>query len=99
MKRAFAKKVLASVFALVLSLSVAFAQVRVSGTVYDNNGEALAGAGVTEKGTTNGTMTDLNGKYTLTVKEGATLVFSFIGFQNQEVQVKKNTPPHRHHSR
>ena len=93
MKRAFAKKVLASVFALVLSLSVAFAQVRVSGTVYDNNGEALAGAGVTEKGTTNGTMTDLNGKYTLTVKEGATLVFSFIGFQNQEVQVKKNTPP------
>ena len=71
-----------------LTLSAAFAQVRVSGTVYDNNGEALAGAGVVEKGTTNGTMTDLDGKYQLTVREGATIEVSFIGFANQEFQAK-----------
>ena len=84
-------KALATAVTALLALSTAFAQVRVSGTVYDNNGEALIGAGVVEKGTTNGTTTDLDGKYQLTVKEGAVLEVSFIGFTTQEVTVKGGT--------
>lgn len=91
MKNLTAKKALTMAFALLLTLSAAFAQVRVSGTVYDNNGEALAGAGVVEKGTTNGTTTDLDGKYQLMAKEGAILEISFIGFETQEVTVKAGT--------
>ena len=91
MKSNFARKaMLLSVLGL-LSLSAAFAQVRVSGTVYDNNGEALAGAGVVEKGTTNGTTTDLDGRYQLTAREGATLEVSFIGFETKEVTAKAGT--------
>ncbi len=85
-------KVFAVAVCALLTLSTAFAQsVRMSGTVYDNNGEALAGAGVVEKGTTNGTTTDLDGKYQLTVREGATLVVSFIGFESKEVTAKAGT--------
>ena len=91
MKNQTALKALAVAFSALLTLSSAFAQVRVSGTVYDNNGEALAGAGVVEKGTTNGTMTDLDGKYQLTVKEGATIEVSFIGFETQEAAAKAGT--------
>lgn len=88
MKNQSAMKVLATAVSVLLALSSAFAQVRVSGTVYDQNGEALAGAGVVEKGTTNGTMTDLDGKYQLTAREGAVLEISFIGFSTQEVTAK-----------
>ena len=91
MKNQIAMKALAVAISALLALSSAFAQVRVSGTVYDQNGEALAGAGVVEKGTTNGTMTDLDGKYQLTVKEGATLEVSFIGFETQEATAKAGT--------
>ena len=91
MKNRSAMKVFAVAVCALLTLSTAFAQVRMSGTVYDNHGEALAGAGVVEKGTTNGTTTDLEGKYQLTAREGATLVISFIGFENKEVTVKAGT--------
>ena len=91
MKNKSAMKVLAVAVCALLSLSAAFAQVRVGGTVYDNNGEALAGAGVVEKGTMNGTTTDLDGKYQLSVKEGATLVVSFIGFESKEVIARAGT--------
>ena len=84
-------KVSAALVIALLSLSTAFAQVKVSGTVYDNNGEPLAGAGVVEKGTTNGVMTDLDGKYQLVAKEGATLVVSFVGFIDQEIVAKAGT--------
>ena len=56
----------------------------VSGTVSDAMGP-LAGVNVLEKGTTNGTTTDFDGKYSLEVKNGSTLVFSYIGFITQEV--------------
>jgi len=58
----------------------------VSGTVSDANGP-LAGANVLEKGTTNGTQTDFDGNYTITVGDGATLVFSYIGFKSTEIEV------------
>ncbi len=56
----------------------------VTGIVKDDTGAALSGANVVEKGTTNGVITDANGKYTLAVQDNATLVFSFIGFISAE---------------
>ena len=53
--------------------------IRVSGVVM-SEGEPLPGASVLVKGTHNGTVTDVDGKYTLTVPADATLVFSFIGY-------------------
>lgn len=63
------------------------AQRTITGTVLDDIGEALIGANILEKGTSNGTITDIDGTYSLTVAEGATLVFSFTGFTDQEVVV------------
>lgn len=65
--------------------------IRVSGTVNDDSGEPLPGATVTVAGTTAGTVTDINGEYSLTVSEDATLVFSFIGFQSQQISVGNRT--------
>lgn len=56
------------------------AQKEVSGTVKDKTGTPLPGVNVQEKGTKNGISTDMNGSYKLNVNEGATLVFSYIGF-------------------
>jgi TonB-linked SusC/RagA family outer membrane protein len=64
---------------------------QVSGTVKDENGEALIGVTILEKGTTNGTVTDLDGHYTIQVSENASLYFSYIGFQSQEVLVDGKT--------
>ncbi len=62
-------------------------QTSVKGTVVDKDGVPLAGATVVENGTTNGTQTDFDGKYTLTVPQGATLAFSYLGFISKEVSV------------
>ena len=72
---------------LTLGIS-AFAQSTVTGRVTDASGEPLVGVNVLVKGTTNGTMTDLDGKYTLSnLRQGAALVFSSIGYASQEVNV------------
>ena len=63
----------------------AFAQNAVTGKVTDPKGEPIPGASIMIKGTQTGTMTNLDGSYSLNVRPGATLVFSCIGFQNQEV--------------
>ena len=59
----------------------------VSGVVKDATGEPVIGASIVEKGTTNGTITDFDGNFSLEVANGATLVISFIGYQTQEVVV------------
>ena len=66
----------------------AFAQ-SVSGKVTDSYGEAIPGAGVLVKGSTTGTVTDLDGKYQLNAGSNAVLVFSCVGYQTQEVAVGK----------
>ncbi len=64
----------------------------VSGRVTDEYGDALPGVNVIVKGTTVGTTTDLNGKYNLTLPNGATyLVFSYIGMNTQEVVIASST--------
>ena len=59
----------------------------ISGTVSDPKGEPLIGASVVEKGTPNGTITDVNGKFTMNVKENATLEISYIGYAEQTMDV------------
>lgn len=66
-------------------------QKEIKGKVLDNAGEALIGVSVLEKGTTNGTVTDLDGNFSLKVKEGATLVISYVGYSPQEVKVGAQT--------
>lgn len=63
---------------------------KVTGVVSDTNGEPIIGASVVEKGTSNGTITDLDGKFTIEVNAGATLNISYIGYKNQEVKVDRN---------
>jgi TonB-dependent starch-binding outer membrane protein SusC len=63
----------------------------VSGTVKDDVGVPLPGVNVLEKGTSNGTTTDAEGKYMISVSTDATLVFSFIGFKAQEVMIGGKT--------
>ena len=71
-----------------LTLGVqAFAQNVVAGKVTDDQGEPLVGVGIQVKGTQTGTMTDLDGTYSMVVNPNSTLVFSYIGFLNQEVNV------------
>ncbi|NEW77861.1 MAG: TonB-dependent receptor [Gelidibacter sp.] len=70
--------------------NIAVAQELVSGIVTNVSGEPLPGASVIEKGTSNGTVTDFNGNYKISAKKGATLVFSFVGFQSKEIQIASN---------
>ncbi|MBQ2128587.1 MAG: SusC/RagA family TonB-linked outer membrane protein, partial [Prevotella sp.] len=59
---------------------------KITGTVVDAMGPVI-GASIMEKGTTNGTVTDFDGNFSLNVKPGATIVVSFIGFKTQEIAV------------
>lgn len=59
----------------------------ITGTVVDPNGEAVIGANVVVKGTTNGTITDMDGKFSLEVPEGAMLLVSYIGYGDYETKV------------
>ena len=82
------KKYLSILIAIVLSVPV-FGQnvITVKGTILDETGAPMIGAGVTEKGTTNGTVTDIDGIYTLKVKADAQLVVSYISYSTQTVDV------------
>ncbi|HEY4616666.1 MAG TPA: TonB-dependent receptor [Flavobacterium sp.] len=69
---------------LLLNVSFLFAQKEISGVVKDNTGAALPGVNIVEKGTSNGVSTDFDGAYKIRVSEGATIVFSYIGFAKVE---------------
>jgi hypothetical protein len=58
---------------------------RISGTVLDENGQPIIGANIIEVGTTNGTVTDMDGKFTIDVSDNATIRISYIGYLEQEV--------------
>ncbi|MGK7396228.1 MAG: SusC/RagA family TonB-linked outer membrane protein [Candidatus Cyclobacteriaceae bacterium M3_2C_046] len=59
-------------------------------TSFEDN-EPLPGVNIVQKGTTNGTITDINGEYTLTVPEGSTIVFSSVGYTTEEIQVNNQS--------
>lgn len=62
-------------------------QTRITGNITDENGEPLPGATILEKGTTNGTTTDIEGNFQISVPEDAVLSISFVGFKTKEVAI------------
>lgn len=64
---------------------------KITGVVVDQKGESVIGANVIQKGTTNGTITDIDGKYTLDVSDGAILLVTYIGYNPTEVKVGKES--------
>jgi len=82
-------RLLASVFAFIISCGMLWAQqVSMRGVVKDaSTGEPILGANVLEKGTTNGTITNIDGEFTLKVSGNATLVIKYIGYEAQEVAI------------
>ena len=81
-------------YRLLMMLAVMFfaldvsAQTTINGQVKDETGDGVIGASVVEKGTSNGTVTDFDGNFSLKCKPGATLVFTYIGFNPQELPAK-----------
>ncbi len=63
---------------------------KITGIIKDQSGEPVIGANIVEKGTTNGTITDMDGQYSLEVGSNSILVVSYIGYITQEIQVGKN---------
>ncbi|KKB56785.1 SusC/RagA family TonB-linked outer membrane protein [Parabacteroides goldsteinii] len=64
---------------------------RISGVITDANGEPVIGANVIESGTVNGTITDLNGKYSLEVSPNSTLQITYVGYDTQEIKIGGQT--------
>ena len=64
---------------------MAYSQQTVTGTIVDETGETVIGATIIEKGTTNGTVSDFDGNFSINVKAGSTLVFSYVGYLTQEL--------------
>ena len=80
-------KLILAVAGLFMAFGLNAQDITVSGTVKDNTGEPVIGAGVVVTGTTRGTSTDIDGKYTITCAPAAVLEFSFIGMETQNVAV------------
>lgn len=72
------------------ALSVSQQVSKIKGNVVDSNGEPIIGATIMEKGTTNGTVTDLDGNFVLNVAPGAIIQISYIGFATQELKASDN---------
>ena len=73
---------------MLLPMCIFAQQITVQGVVKDQTGETVIGASVMEKGTTNGTITGIDGDFSLNMSPNGTLVVSFVGYKTQEVQVK-----------
>ncbi len=83
-------KIFSSAIAMLFCIVALGQEKVVSGTVSDASGP-LPGANVLVKGTTRGTQTDFDGKYSIKAKEGETLVFSFVGMKSKEINVGKSS--------
>ena len=67
---------------------LAFGQIQIAGVVTDETGEPMIGVSILEKGTSNGTITDLFGNYQLTVPQKSVLVFSYVGYNVKEISAQ-----------
>lgn len=74
-----------------IGINLSAQSITLSGNVKDTTGEPIIGASILEKGTTNGTITDFDGNFKLTVGANATVVVSYIGMKPQEISVKGKT--------
>jgi TonB-dependent starch-binding outer membrane protein SusC len=82
---------------IILLLSCCFSVLQaqnlsLKGSIKDESGSGLPGASITVKGTSQGTVTDNDGNFALEVPKGGTLVISYVGFDNQEININDNTP-------
>jgi len=84
-------KRLCFLFGLFLSMNAFSQKITVTGVVSDGTDEPVIGASILEKGTTNGTITDFDGNFNLSVQDDAVLVVSYVGYVSQEVEVKGRT--------
>ena len=75
---------------MISATALAQSDITVSGTVVDNTGEPVIGASVIQKGTSNGAVTDLDGKFSFKAPAGAPLTISYIGYASQEVSAAPN---------
>jgi TonB-linked SusC/RagA family outer membrane protein len=82
------KKLTLVLFGLFLSMGIALAQDKISGTVFEDNGEPCIGATVMIQGTKQGTKTDMDGNFTIAVPSGKKLVISYVGMTTQIVKAK-----------
>lgn len=82
------KKITFLLFLLIVSVCVLDAQTRVRGNVTDETGEPVIGASVQISGTGLGTVTDVDGNFSLTAPDDATLIFSFVGMRTEELAVR-----------
>ncbi|HCS75832.1 MAG TPA: SusC/RagA family TonB-linked outer membrane protein, partial [Clostridiales bacterium] len=73
-----------------MGIGVITAQTQIRGTVVDNNGEPVIGATIQVKGTSQGTVTDIDGLFTLSVPANSALVISYVGMETQEVTAASN---------
>lgn len=80
------RRVSLGLFAMFISTTVWGQKVKITGTVIDNTNEPVIGATVMESGTSNGVATDMDGHFTIEVKQGAKLKFSYIGYKNMEAK-------------
>src|SRR5680860_357746 len=85
-----AKLFLVGIF-LISQLGASAQYKTLSGTVVGGDGLAIPGVTIIEKGTTTGTVTNVDGNFSISVPETATLIFSFVGMQTQEVLVGNQT--------
>lgn len=86
------KKITVLLALLFFGVQALMAQVQVAGTVTSaEDGQPIPGVSVVQKGTTNGTITGSDGKYTITVPEGSTLVYSFVGMTTKAVEIGNQT--------
>ncbi len=81
-----------AMFLILFCMGIGFltAQTQVQGTVVDDAGEAVIGATVQIQGTSQGTVTDIDGNFTLSAPAGGILVVSYVGYETQEVPVSAN---------
>lgn len=81
-----------TLWCLLMTIGTIIAQeMKITGTVLQaEDGEPVIGASVVEKGTTNGTITDFNGQFELTVKKGADLIFSYVGMKSMEAKAENH---------
>lgn len=83
-------RILLLIAGVLLSFDLFAQQINVKGIVKDATGEPIIGANVVVKGTTNGTITDFDGNFQLQVNKGSILVFSFVGYQPQDLPAAPN---------
>jgi hypothetical protein len=76
---------------LLFSIQFIVAQTKVSGTVTDESGQALVGVNVVIKGTSQGTITNVDGKYSITASADAQLVFNYVGYEENVQRVGNRT--------